>query len=136
MTPSAARRSGRPPGMLPRPAGGTPSRGAEGVSLKVLKTCGGWSKKLPIPLTPLSHCAKRWSGVAPLPSKGCRGSFPAKVLPVSNFCGRGSENRTFWALFVQKAFLQVEQHCSSTCRCTLPLTPLSLAIVFCSELDM
>ena len=30
MTPSAARRSGRPPGMLPRPAGRTPSRGCRG----------------------------------------------------------------------------------------------------------
>ena len=70
LTPSAARRSGRPPGVLPRPAGGTLSRGAEGISLKVLKTCARWSKKLPIPLTPLSHCAKRWSKKLPHSHQG------------------------------------------------------------------
>ena len=155
MTPSAARRSGRPPGVLPQPAGGTPSRGAEGISLKVLKTCARWSKKLPIPLTPLSHCAKRWSKKFPHSHQGLlllgqgfrkphiltsfcpknatstHRTFTKLYSPVENleallrvkfhlssslgtylsanprwlFWGRGSENRTFWALFALKTQL-------------------------------
>ena len=48
-----------------------PSRGVEGVSLKVLKTCVGWSKKLPIPTDSFVTLREKVvQKVAPTPIKG------------------------------------------------------------------
>ena len=114
-------RSGRPPGVLPWPERGTPSRGAEGVSLKVLKTCPHWSKKLPIPLTPLSHCAKRWSRKLSQSHQGLLllGQGFRKPHILTTFCSKNATStcRTFTKLYspVQnlEAFLCVKYHLSS-----------------------
>ena len=131
LTPSAARRSGRPPGVLPRPAGGTPSRGAEGISLKVLKTCARWSKKLPIPLTPLSHCAKRWSKKLPHSHQGLLllGQGFQKPHILTTFCSKNatSTHRTFTKLYSPvenlEAFLRVKFHLSSSSGTYLSANP-------------
>ena len=103
-TPSVTHWSCWLPGMLPWPAGGTPSQGVAGGSLKFLKTCAGWSKKLPIPLTSLSHCMKKCSKKFPqLPSRVA--PFGAGVPKTAHFDHFLLQKRNFYLLHLHQTIV-------------------------------